>query len=287
MNTPSQPFPADFMGARPLKLIFESRHLLYLSAILGIGVLTAKLVEYQFSALAVSYIHQEDQLAAFFGFWLSSINVVSLLVQLFVTRRIVGTLGVGTSLFFLPLSILMGSLVIVFYPVLWAGVFLKVCDGSMKNSINKAGIELMMLPIPVSVKNQIKAFIDVFVDSAATGISGLLLLSVTFLFHVTTMDVSVMIILLTLVWIFLANRIRYEYIHAFRLKIAGEHIPPEAIDLKNKTVFSDLIQALSSPSDQTVLATLKMIRDIRSVKLIPSLNNYCNGLCVFCNDFFK
>lgn len=47
----------------------------------------------------------------------------------------------------------------------------------------------------------------------------------------------------------------------------------EALDLMNNTVFSGLVKALSSPDDQTVLATLKMIREIRSVKLMHSLRS--------------
>lgn len=269
--TPVLAFQTGPKAAHPWRLIRKSWHLSYLAAILGIGVLTAKLVEYQFSAIAISHIPQEDELAAFFGFWLSNLNIASLLIQLFVTRRVVGTLGVGTSLFFLPLGILTGALAILFYPVLWAAVYLKVCDGSLKNSINKAGIELMVLPIPSAVKNQIKAFIDVFVDSAATGVGGLLLLGLAFLFPATPGDVSVMIIILVLVWLFLANRIRYEYIQSFRLKISDKASAPEPVDLKNETIFSGLIQALSSENDQTVIATLRMIKDIRNIRLAPSL----------------
>lgn len=94
----------------PLKLIQQSRHLLLMAGLVGIGVLVAKLVEFQFSAIASDKIGDDDQLAAFFGFWLSNMNLASLIIQLFITRRVVGVFGVGTALFFfLPASCLAPS----------------------------------------------------------------------------------------------------------------------------------------------------------------------------------
>ena len=51
-----------------------------------------------------------------------------------------------------------------------------MADGSLKQSINKAAIELLIMPISPEIKNQTKTFIDVFVDSLATGIIGLALI---------------------------------------------------------------------------------------------------------------
>jgi AAA family ATP:ADP antiporter len=47
---------------------------------------------------------------------------------------------------------------------------------SLKQSINKAATELLILPIPMAVKSQAKTYIDIFVDTTATGIGGLMLI---------------------------------------------------------------------------------------------------------------
>jgi len=132
-------------------------------------------------------------------------NLVSLFIQLFVTRRVVGLFGVGTSLFFLPAGILLGATAIFFAPELWAAIFLKINDGSLKQSINKAGIELLALPIPTDVKNQTKSFIDVVVDSIASGLGGLMLLLVVIGMGLPTQYVSVLILMLLqmVLWIVL------------------------------------------------------------------------------------
>jgi AAA family ATP:ADP antiporter len=257
----------------PVRIIKSSRHLTYLAGIIGISVLAGKLVEYQFSAVATASFYDEDELAAFFGFWLSNLNIVSLVIQLFLTRRVVGVFGVGTSLFFLPVSILIGAAAVLINPALWSAIMLKVSDGSLKNSINKAGIELLILPIPVDIKNQAKAFIDIFIDSFATGIGGFLLLGVTLIFGVGIREISVLLIILLVFWLITVNRVRQEYIHSFRLKLNhfqdAEQEPVKA--QKNESIIGGILNVLQGKDNQKILSTLLMIKEIQNDRLIPGL----------------
>ena len=72
----------------PHQLIFDSKHLILLCAIVALGVAAAKLVDYQFSVLAAERYGDQDRLAAFFGFWYSTFNIVGLLIQLILTNRV-------------------------------------------------------------------------------------------------------------------------------------------------------------------------------------------------------
>jgi len=256
----------------PLKLIRNSRHLLLLASILGISVVVAKLVEYQFSAIATAEIPNEDELTAFFGFWLSNLNIASLLIQLFITRRVVGIFGVGTSLFFLPVGILTGALVILVHPALWTAILLKVSDGSLKNSINKAGIELLALPIPVGIKNQVKAFIDIFVDSFATGIGGALLLLATSLFNFSVQQISVLSIMFLVIWVYLVNQIRHEYLQSFRLKLEDRKIAYAELNgaSKKESILGGLIAVLEGADEKRILKVLRMVKEVQHNRLVPS-----------------
>lgn len=258
----------------PLTLIMNSRHLTLLACILGVSVIVGKLVEYQFSAIASAKITEEDQLTAFFGFWFSNLNIASLFIQLFVTRRIVGLFGVGVSLFFLPMGILMGAMVILFHPSLWSAILIKMFDGSLKNSINKAGIELLTLPIPASIKTQAKMFIDVFVDSFATGLGGLLLILVTSALGFTLQKVSLIIILFICLWIYLINRVRFEYIISFRLKLEDTPSPISKadLDLKSESILGELIKILQGEDSSQILKALRMVKEIQNDRLAPCFN---------------
>lgn len=255
----------------PLKLIINSRHLTYLAGIVGIGVLAARLVDYQFSAIASERITEEDQLTAFFGFWLSNLNIVSFIIQLLVTRRVVGVFGVGTSLFFLPLGILVGALGVLIHPALWSALLIKISDGSLKQSVNRAGLELLALPIPPEIKNQAKTFIDVVIDSIATGLGGFFLVFLIQGLDLPTRWVSLLIIIVIGIWIYLVRQIREEYLTSFRARIEREDEKPvkPVIDLRNESVFGGLIRVLEGGDEKQVLPVLEMVKEIRDQRLIP------------------
>lgn len=263
-------------GSNPLALIRKSKHLTYLAIIIGIGVIVAKLVDYQFSAIASAKILNPDDLTAFFGFWFSTFNVISLVIQLFVTRRVVGVFGVGTSLFILPFGIMLGAFLVLIFPELWAVIFIKLIDGSLKQSVNKSATELMALPIPVEIKNQTKSFIDVFVDSAATGISGLILIFLVNGLDLSTRFISLMILVLIVAWIHYSRKIRLEYINSFKLKVEqnkDHHEKKKPLDLSNESVLSGLIKVLQKGTEKQLIYILRKIKEMPDDRLFE---NVCN-----------
>ncbi|MBN1481142.1 hypothetical protein JXA70_12795 [candidate division KSB1 bacterium] len=256
----------------PLNIILASRHLTLIAALIWISVLVGKLVEYQYSAIASEQIVDPDQLTAFFGFWLSNLSIATLLIQLFFTPRIVGMFGVGTSLFFLPAGILIGTFAIFVFPELWAAVLIKLFDGSLKNSLNKSGMELLALPIAADIRAQAKSFIDVFVDSFATGISGILLLLLTGVLNASTRYVSFLSLIFIGLWLYLITLSRKEYIRSFRLKIESHEQPAQpAIDLSNESILGGILKVLIDGEERQVLETLRMIRHLYDTRFLPGL----------------
>jgi len=244
----------------PFHLIQKSPHLVNLAGIIGVSVIVAKLVDYQFSAIAAAKITDPDELTAFFGFWFSNFNVMSLLVQLLLTRRVVGTLGVGSSLLFLPIGVLIGAIAVLFAPELWAAVFVKMNDGSLKQSINKAAVELLALPVPAQIKNQTKTFIDVVVDSLATGISGLILIFLVHGLELSARMISIMIIAFIAGWLYFAFRVKKTYLNSFQFNIQSVSQKGEdRLDLSNESVISDLRAVLRKGGEGQILFVLKKL----------------------------
>ncbi|MEM1120200.1 MAG: hypothetical protein AAGJ18_07105, partial [Bacteroidota bacterium] len=258
-----------------LQLILDSKHLTYLAGIVGLGVMVAKLVDYQFSAIATQHYSNKEALTAFFGFWFSTFNVVSLGLQLFLTRRIMENVGVSRALYMMPIGILVAAFLLLVMPeVLLIAVFLKMMEGSFKQSVNKAAMELLVLPIPAKIKNPSKTFIDVFVDSLATGISGLLLIFVVKGLEVPSYNISLLIIGITGVWFYLVLKIRKEYLYAFRLKIDAAITPldtlqlkPQEIILPSERTVRKFGKVLSSGTEEQILLALKRIKNIKKPRL--------------------
>jgi AAA family ATP:ADP antiporter len=259
----------------PFRLILQSKHLTYLALITAISVIVSKLVDYQFSAISSLKIDDPDELTAFFGFWYSNINIISLLIQLFITRKVVGVYGVGISLFFMPAGIFIGAIAVLVMPALWSAILIKTSDGGLKQSINKSAIELLALPIASETKNQIKTFIDVFVDSFATGLGGLILILLINGFNLSIQFVSLSIILLILLWFYIAKKVRAEYLSLFKEKLnvnlksnEKERAP---IDINDLPVYEGISKVLDQGTETQILYVLSQVDDLQNEKLLPNI----------------
>jgi AAA family ATP:ADP antiporter len=263
-------------GDHPLKLIYKSKHLSYLALLVGLGVVVTKLVDFQFSSVASVAYPDPDELTSFLAFWFSTFNVVSLIIQLFLTRRIVGTYGVGSSLYALPGGVLVGSVLLLFAPVLWAGVFTKLWEVSVKQSINKSATELLALPIPISVKSQTKSFIDVFVDMAATGVGGILLIIVIGGLDLSIRAVSIMTIAILGIWFWVALKVRKEYILSFKAKLsqADQKASRPLPNLGTTSVLNGLRRALETGTEKQIIYVLKKVEEIPDKRLFDDVSKF-------------
>ncbi|MCB0743176.1 MAG: hypothetical protein KDC67_04670, partial [Ignavibacteriae bacterium] len=259
----------------PLKLIRSSKHLTYLALIVGISVIVARLVEFQFSAIASYEMPNEDELTSFFGFWFSNMNIISLIIQLFLTRRVVGVFGVGTSLFFLPAGIFVGTFAVFVYPHLWSAILLRISDGSLKQSINKSSMELLALPVPVEIKNQTKSYIDIFVDSIATGLGGIILITLSSGFDISIRYISLGSLVLLFIWIYIVFQVRKEYLNSFKIKLEQNKsgAPQQSYDLNNESILGGIIKVLKTGSEGHIIHTLKLIKEIQNERLLPTLES--------------
>lgn len=256
-----------------LKVVCKSRHLTYLSLIMGLAVIIAKLVDFQFSDFAYKAIPDPDELASFFGFWFSSFNLTALGLQLFLTNRFLSKLGVSTTLLVLPCGIVLASLLFFVFPELWVLVILKGIDGSFKQSLNKAAVELSIMPIPFHIKNQAKSFIDVAVDSIATGIAGLLLVFVVKKLNLATASITGIVLILTVVWIVLIFRLRDAYFDSFRINIQ-RNLSAKPTGKSHKNLETNLEYAknvLKTGTEEEILAILIRLSHYRIVALKPEL----------------
>jgi AAA family ATP:ADP antiporter len=262
----------------PIKMIKSSRHLTYLASIVAISVIVARLVEFQFSAIASSEILNEDELTSFFGFWFSNMNIISLIIQLFLTRRVVGVFGVGSSLFFLPAGIFIGTFAVFISPHLWAAILLRISDGSLKQSINKSSMELLALPVPVEIKKQTKSYIDIFVDSFATGVGGVILLVLSSGFNISIRYISLGTIILLIGWLYIVFQVRKEYLNSFKLKLENnkDSIDKKKYDLNNESVLGGIIKILTTGTEKHIIQTLNVIKEVQNDKLLPTLESLIN-----------
>lgn len=266
----------DPKGDSPFKLIKQSKLLRLIALVVGISVLIARLVDYQYSDYASRLINDQEELTSFFGFWFSTLSVISLLIQLFLTKRIVGTFGVGKSLLWLPSGILIGSILLLILPQLWVIVFIKIVDGSLKQSVNKAATELLSIPIPIHIKKKTKTFTDVVVDSIATGLAGFILIFFINGLDIPSTYISLIIIALISIWIYFIYHLRKEYIIAFKSLFENVPIKKETKpkkEIKVTSIVDSVIRIFKEGDEKQIVHMLQKTLEVKDERFFASIKN--------------
>ena len=190
-------------GAR---LVFSSRYLLSIVAIVGIYEIVSTIVDFQFTSTIAHYL-DGDAIGAQFTLMFTITNWVSLIVQLFLTSWIMTRFGLKTALMILPFMVMAGSLAFLALPMLAVGSLLNTLDNGFSYSINQSAKEALYVPTSSEEKYKAKAFIDMFVQRFAKAIAVFVSLGISISF--TTFEsiryLSIIVLLLLVAWYFAAR----------------------------------------------------------------------------------
>ncbi len=254
---------------RTVRSIMKSRHLRLTVGIIAMTMMVASFVDYQFKTVTYQAITDKAELTAFLGQFYGRLSLVSLAVQLVLGYRIIRWLGVGGVILVLPVALLGASSFMFVMPGLIAGIVLRGSDGALKYSLDKTGRELLFMPVPLDLKKRTKTFIDMFVDRWFRGIAGGMLLLCTLVFGLTVQQISVVVIVLVVLWIILALRMRKEYVNSFRSALERREIDLEEIrtHINDASTVDSLIVSLASSNDRQVEYALDMLKSAKGVEL--------------------
>jgi len=210
-----------------LGLVRESPYLRAIAALVLISALTTTVAGWQFKAMAKAAIPDTDELAMFFGTFNMIAGVMSLILQLVLTGRVLRTAGVGAALFIVPTAMLMGSLGVFVLGTLAAAAALKASDQVLRYSIDKATTELLYLPVPAAHTFRVKSFIDTVVYRLGDAGGGLVVLLFAAVLQWSAVDLSLVGVVLIGAWLVAAFVARRQYVENLRESIHQHRVDSE------------------------------------------------------------
>jgi len=253
--------------------ILGMKHLRLLMAVIGTTVVVVQLADYQFNSIASATYTDQNDLTAFLGFWQSNLSVISILIQFLFAQHILRRFGLTVAICALPMGLALGNMGLLIYPTIYAATILKVSDGAFRYSLNKSGVELLYLPLPTGLKDRTKTFIDMFVDRAGRGISGIILILAGVVLHLTISEISFIAIAIIGLWLFLIFKIRREYVNTFRKSLAKRTLDPDQLRLKidDGSNIAVLLNTLDGDDPGQIVFALELLTEARKVNLSSRL----------------
>lgn len=262
----------EFSARDIFAAVARYRHLQVIIAIILLTFIVDELVDFQFQAMA-KHRFRGDQLTAFFGGFYVYLNLISLVLQLFFTAWVVRHVGVGGTLQIMPVSITLASLAAAAVPGLASAVVLRFSEAVNRYTFNRTGMELLYLPLPSSLKNRTKAFVDIFVDRFGRGIAGILLAAMLWAGLRDMRIVAMLTLVFTGAWILLARMAQREYTGTVRGRIERRRLELEdaRLTVGDPGTLRLLEQTVESVNARQACYALSMLAEAPEYDLVPLL----------------
>ena len=195
-----------------------------------------------------------DALTAFFGTFYFVMGVATFTLQLLLSGPVLRRFGVAVTIVILPLTLGMGSALILLLPGFWPVLFTNACDQGFRFSLDKSTYELLYLPLPPYQRGPIKGAVDIVVSRVADAVGAVILGGATRGFFMLqglglgvrgTAAVNLVVIG---AWFAVAWRLRVEYVRTIQQSIHRHRIDEERVssELLDRSALAALATTLAS-----------------------------------------
>ena len=243
----------------PVESTHTPRHSVqYLRLLLVLGIVstvTLTLGDLMFKRLLAERL-AADSLAFVFGAIYTGLNVIGLVVQLAVTRRLLERVGVGAALTLLPALVLASVLGFVLTGATVAVIALKLADGGLRHSVHRVASEILFMPLKATVRDASKPIIDALGQRGGQALAALATMTVATDARMLGVATAVGVI----VWLVVIAATRSSYVLQFRATLEARDIQRDVrIPSLGATSVQMLISTLASPDEAEATAALDLL----------------------------
>src|SRR5512135_1063853 len=240
---------------------------LLLSLLINIGAYMFRL------SLQAAFSGRPSELAGYLGGYEFLAGLAAIVVQFYLTSRIMRRFGVLTALLFFPAGMLAAiGLVLITNGALWTMTLIRAMDPIFRRTINAAALGVLYLPVPADLRDRAREIFEILY-SVAFGLFGLLTLWLQTLPAITAMSYTIPLFILGVAWLALLRwtKPRYQQALANSLKKRTLDLVNTTIDLNDETTVHVLIDALKSSDQLYVLHALHLIEAAPNIDWSPGV----------------
>ena len=245
-----------------------------IALVIGFGSLGAAIVDQQLN-MAAEGMGGEDSIGKFLAQVRFYVSAAALVIQVWITPRIHRYLGIGFALLMLPTTLAVTAIAILLTGVPWAAAIARISDQSLRYSVDKTTREVLFLPLPSELRQEVKPLVDVTVDRVSRGLGAILLLILIqpWGLQIGWQQLSFVSLGLTVLWCFNAFRAKREYLKAFRQSLERRDVRLEGLRLggADLSTVEALMEELANPDEHRVLYAIEILESLEKRNLITPL----------------
>jgi ATP:ADP antiporter, AAA family len=249
-------------GRGTLAELFADRQVRLIAGTVLLTIIVKQLVDYQFNVITKEVFESRDAISAFQGKFNAATQWLPLVV-LGGLRPAMRRWGIGTAVLLLPVFMLGTTLTLAVTFGLWAAVAAKGAETSLRYSAERAGREMLYVPVRDEIKLKAKAYIDVGIEKGlGKVVSGLVIMGL--LLVMDYRQVAWVSAGLAVVWFALALMVRHQYVRTLAQSIEGRFA-------SLRGVFASLMDASTLPVVRQALKQESPLRTAFALELLAQL----------------
>jgi len=155
-----------------MRAVFASPYLLGIAAFILLMTFVSTILYFQQANLVAEVFSDRGERTAFFAKVDLAVNVLTVLMQVYLTARIVRWLGVGLALALIPMAMTVGFVAFWMYPTLAVLVAVQVIYRAGRYGVTKPAREMLWTVLSREDKYKAKPFLDAAVYRGGDLVSG-------------------------------------------------------------------------------------------------------------------
>jgi hypothetical protein len=289
--TLTKKFDSTVKEETKFKKIFKDKYVVLLAWFLITSMVTFIFNQYSFQTLLNKQYPVQRDLTNFIGYFNGTIYLLSLVMQTFVNDRLIGTYGLRTSLFVLPIvtcifalcsfvassffgfSVDSGQGLIIFFLFV---ALTRLFNSMLRDSLENPVYKLMFIPLDSRYRFGIQSKIEGVVNESGRFIAGLIVFAFSQFVFFKIVWIPVMVLCLGAVYVILVKNLYQGYRNKIRSKLESSEFHEDKLEIGFKQITSTL---------QSQLTDRKTSKAIFSFKLLEKLNP--SNVSVWVNTLMK
>jgi ATP:ADP antiporter, AAA family len=256
-----------------LRAVVNDRYIMLFVGLYLFYNLTHDTLEYTNLSQIQAYFHQnEKQVAVFIGGLLSARELITLTVRTLFSGWLLNRFGLGTGLTATPTLMMAGSVTIVAVSLaapqaslFWLVVFLKIAEGTVRNSLGKPALMVAYRPLPPQRRDRAQMVIETAIEPISTGLTGVILLLVNFILAGSTpaqkaAGTGLLLLATAGGWFAMGWLLRHEYTKVVMAALSRGTLRAAVLSLDEPTLVM-LTKRLRSSHAREVIYLLRVMQE--------------------------
>ncbi len=255
------------LGAQRMP-VWRSRYVLTLGVVTLLLFTTLTIGDYQFKAIARTAFPERDDLARFMGNFYGGVGAFGLVVQIFVTPRLLQRWGVSAGMLAMPTLFAASTAALLGAPSLLFAAVLKASDNGLQFTVHDATMQLLYFPFPPPLRDRVRTLISAIVKPLGYGLGAVVLVLLAPSAEaalpgpelvLTAARLGMYTLPIAIGTIFLMRLVRDGYVDAMKRTLIRREIDPEDM-VATPSTLAVLEEALQSADSPQVLFAVDRLR---------------------------